>query len=490
MPGNDNNGARVTETNQSTGGNWVCPYCEDTFGASDSPCEKCKACDFCCEAWQCSGCKIKACGEKAAKCDSCYNCPGCCKCWTCTKCTRKRLTAKPACELCNYCTEGCCRCKSCPNCRRKYAQENGNFCRDCHICNTCCQCHGIDRYNPETITFHDVEKTYKFPKLGFRTNPSKRYIAAEIEIGVANQDKTTEILDTIKKWGGSIVDDGSLPKPTGFEINTAPANGELYVKQINEICEALEKQQCKITPECGLHVHVDARDFSYTDLKKLLILYEQIEPGIFSIIAPDRVNSTFCRPCGGAFAKGLQTVKPDDLKTRIIGNVYGLGENPIITSNSMEEIRRHKYNNSRYSAMNVHSWFMTGRGTIESRVHQGTKSPKHIINWGILWAGILDYAVKTPESDIINMKGSSVEKLVEVAPTNDVKEWVVARREYFANYSKQKGIRQLTAEAISEMARKLNPAVRENNPRPARMVNPITGQPTMVPHLEIIDHDN
>lgn len=247
----------------------------------------------------------------------------------------------------------------------------------------------------------------------------------EIEISEVEDDKKMDIFNVVKKWQGAIVDDGSLPQ-SGCEINTAPANGDKFVQQMTELGAALKAQGAKVNNQCGLHVHVDARDFTYYDLRRLLLAYTKIENALFSIVAPERIHSRYCRPCATGYAKNLNRPEQNkDSKKRIISNIYGADlANGQISADFMHNLRNHKYNNARYSALNIHSWYF--RGTIECRMHQGSKNPKHIINWGILWAGILDYAMKTPES-VIKQLPTGLESLIQMAPNNEVKDWIVER---------------------------------------------------------------
>src|SRR6478736_7584404 len=99
------------------------------------------------------------------------------------------------------------------------------------------------------LEFHTPGRTQR------KLNKSSRFISAEIEVtGIRNNKKLIE--ETVKKWSGSIVYDGTLPKPDGFEINTAPAAGDLYIKQITDICNKLSRAGAGVNDTCGLHVHI------------------------------------------------------------------------------------------------------------------------------------------------------------------------------------------------------------------------------------------
>jgi hypothetical protein len=356
-------------------------------------------------------------------CASCRTCTynGCCACWTCPACTNPFPGTTAACNNCGNCPTDC-RCVNCPACNRR--TQGRHIHADCQRCENCCHCGEIPPRiehvaPPRQVVFHDAT-----PGLaGHKTNPSKRYIAAEIEVANVNE-KGLAVSEVIRKWKGGIVRDGSIEGETPFEINTAPASGDKYVEEINEICAALKNAKAQVNKTCGLHVHVDCRDFNFYDIRKLAILYSKIEEALFQIVAPSRKTSRFCRPCGAKYVKDLENnIIPKDNEKALIKNVYGYEE-------KLANIRANgKYNEARYAAMNIHSWIF--RGTIECRTHQGTVSAKKIKMWGLLWAGIVDYSFDNTEKFIRGIKGNSMDILLSVCPTEEVRAWVMERAAHF-----------------------------------------------------------
>ena len=299
------------------------------------------------------------------------------------------------------------------------------MCGRCHTCEDCCNCanlrNNIQYYRQEgPPTFHEASKSE------FKKNDSKRHLSVEIEVAMAELPGNAIFEMVVDKWKGSIVEDGSLPR-SGFEINTAPANGDKFVNQIKEICAALQSQKSSIDKSCGLHVHVNAKDFNYYDLRKLAYLYAKVEDALFSVVAPSRKQSRFCYPCGDKYVHDLDRhTVPKDNENKIQENVYGRKVN-------VSQIKRNKYEQARYNALNIHSWFY--RGSIECRMHQGTVNATRIINWAMLWAAILDFAFYNTENDIKALKGDSFQILMSVAPTAEIKEWLIERRKKFESKS-------------------------------------------------------
>lgn len=268
--------------------------------------------------------------------------------------------------------------------------DANQMCTACNRCGGCCACYTKVKF------FNGKLKFYKATKAQHKFNHTNRFIAAEIEVGqviVLLPKYIKKIENTVRKWSGSIVRDGSLPG-RGFEINTSPAAGDVFNKQINEICKVLNEAKAKITPECGLHVHLDARDFNFNDISRLVRVYSVIEPALFLMVPASRRNSRFCLKCGDKYngiilANGKLTHK--DLKEKIVSNTY----NDADTYGRIN----YKYDQARYNALNIHSWFY--RGTIEYRLFNGTTNPDDIINWGVMWAKILDYCLHSPDERVI-----------------------------------------------------------------------------------------
>lgn len=91
----------------------------------------------------------------------------------------------------------------------------------------------------------------------------------------------------------------------GFEINTAPSKGTVFIKQVWDICSALQRQGAGVDERCGCHIHVDAVDYTYYELKRLLLFYAAVEPVIYGIVPDYRRTSHYCRPCGRQYFQAI-----------------------------------------------------------------------------------------------------------------------------------------------------------------------------------------
>lgn len=349
------------------------------------------------------------CEKDTQVCCNCQNCEKDCMCWYCV--SHADVHDGRSINQCGTCfkCEDKCECGYCERC----GNVTQTTCDSCEYCNNCCVCGDLFFKNP--VTFHE--------STSFKLNKSKRFISVEIEVADFDGNKIVKAVD---KWKGSIVEDGSVDGNNPFEINTSPANGDLFLKQIDEICKVLSENDGAANSSCGLHVHVDARSDNFFYIKKLSYLYEKIEDALFSIVAPSRKNSHYSRPCGKKYVKNLEAnTVPKDVEKAILKNMYNQDNVNLLDK------KDNKYDESRYNALNLHSWIY--RGTVECRMHHGTINATKIKNWGMLWASILDYAENNPESYLKNLKGDGLSILLSVCPNDSLREWVVERHAKFKN---------------------------------------------------------
>jgi hypothetical protein len=263
----------------------------------------------------------------------------------------------------------------------------------------------------------------------------------------------------IDKWKDAVVSDGSIPG--GFEINTNPTNGDLFLDHMAEICDGFVKINAHCSNACGLHVHVnvkgsplyskdgsplldkdgnqkfDPRDaFNHYDLRRLIEIYYKTEKAIFELCHPRRVSGRYSIPCGPYYM--TKDMNPKDFRKSMITKMYREGQPlPVATPAStlastraltMQKVKRamkeagtqlkakkgHKYESVRYKALNLHSFFL--RGTIEFRHKEGTADYNEITNWALICATVVDQASKMSHAEISELPNKSREALVAILP--------------------------------------------------------------------------
>lgn len=365
-----------------------CPVCDACSGRQEHVCSRCDHCESCCGCSQCENC-----GPVESTCSDCDRCDSCCGCERCISCS----------EVCDSrCSDG--RCETC--CDRR--------CTDC------------DRQSESELDIPlaapNAKREIKFHEPNRRQrkrNPLARYIGVEIEIAKVG-GSARAILDVVDEWHGACVSDGSLPDG-GFEIVTAPAGGDLFLDQIEDICRELNAADAEVDKSCGLHVHVDARDLSYYCLTRLIRIYAHVEPVLFRMVPKSRRDNQYCEPCGQRYlthAKGP--------KASVIQATYGEPAGRYFPTT-----RKSKYVQARYAAMNLHSYFL--RGTVELRLPNGTTNAAKITSWGVLWASIVEFAARSSDKEVTDFLAlDPQEALVKIADGAGLAGFVAERIAKFA----------------------------------------------------------
>jgi hypothetical protein len=209
----------------------------------------------------------------------------------------------------------------------------------------------------------------------------KRFCGVELEISdIKNHDKVYEV---VNKWGGQIGEDGSIDGENTAEIRTAPARGKLFIQQIKEICGVLNEVGAEVNESCGLHVHVDARDFTSEDLFKVALLWEKYEPTMFRKVAKHRRNNSYCAKMGNVLSSIVKTQNelPMNKIDRFREEFNDLDKNCSLNFNPILEF-----------------------GTIENRMLEGCIDADKIIKWAEINSKMIDFCKKVKFDKIENIK--------------------------------------------------------------------------------------
>ena len=368
-------------------------------------CDTCNTvCVVCFPCTRCNDCAQIHPQENAHGCIECNHCETTfngCRYNLCTECCnrhggralfcgrcRAHAHDQTRCPLCSG-MSCCCNCVTCDNCGEPHQDL---ACGDCSRCEECgCSCTRRLRRRSREIVWHHARRG------DFKRIPSRRWLGVEIELD-GEGNRYDNIAQWAGNWSASLVSDGSL-SAYGTEVVTSPAQGDTFATMLDGFGRAAIADSAGVQRTCGLHVHVDARDFSYYDLRRLIWLYAVVENALFETQPRTRRTSTYCKPCGAEYALALlNNTAPKLNKQAIIKGTYKEAPAPgRVGGQRFKERRAYKYDGARYAALNLHSWFF--RGTVECRLHAGTARADKIIAWGALWATILDTAYRMTERD-------------------------------------------------------------------------------------------
>jgi hypothetical protein len=206
--------------------------------------------------------------------------------------------------------------------------------------------------------------------------------------------------------GGSIVADESLPAG-GVEITMPPAGGDIFMHHIETVSNLIYAAGGYVNEKCGTHIHVDARDYTTQDMRKLLMLWVKTEPAFLFTQDAKRIYKTksHCFPTARKYKRLLSEKLLAKSAEEWSEMARDSLNDAIYAKDWPRPPRLMRGNNrtvaSRYDDLNIHSWFF--RGTVECRLHAGTIDAKKIQNWGMLLASFLDAAVRMSEREILEL---------------------------------------------------------------------------------------
>lgn len=369
-----------------------------------SVCENCQKCMDCCDScFTCDGCNkrmgvVDRCGARRTRGD-CDSCRGCCdEHYTCNGCGRRSADSCGECESC----DSCCNCFYCDICGRSHSYDDRSRCEECDNCTERCNC-ASDHDADDRVRFVDFYKNpLMFHDAGrkeFKINPLKRHISCEIECDNAdNPQNNKDLILAVNKWQDSVVEDGSLEGGHAHEINTQPTNGDAFIQHIKDICDGYAQVEASTSSDCGLHVHVDTRDFRFYDVRRLILTYAKVEMALFHLCHRSRFNNHYSQICGHNYVNMSSDTQL--FRRQILGGFYG-GDNTLLPKHGklvVKENKAEKYTQIRYRALNVHSHFH--RQSIEFRHHEGTVDGQEITNWALIVANVVQTAYESSEAKL------------------------------------------------------------------------------------------
>lgn len=147
------------------------------------------------------------------------------------------------------------------------------------------------------------------------------------------------------------------------EVVSPILNGESGLEQVRNACKALAAAGATVNKTTGLHVHVDARDLSVSEISAVCVRYAKHESLIDSFMPASRRTgqNRFCR-----------TLVPD-----ATNSVF---TTPVSVASMITYLRnRYGAHESRYGKVNLESYLR--HGSLEFRQHSGSVNSEKVSNW-------------------------------------------------------------------------------------------------------------
>ena len=295
-------------------------------------------------------------------------------------------------------------------------------------CNYCERCYEDNEGENVDLNSHRNVVPEQCEKEGdtFSSNEFKRMVGVEIETISPSED------DGYQPGGFRRASDGSIhdEEGYGYEYISKPMNGDHLFYKIDKMSDYLLEAGYWVNKSCGLHIHIDARDLFYKELKGIMLVTKSFEKTIFSMVAKSRSGTNWCKPMPESLSKiAIRRIHND---TDFISSWYEYcGEYP-----SMD-----KYNDSRYHGLNLHARVYLG--TIEFRYHSGTNNATKIKNWITICQSIVQRGIElgreiydnpnketwTDETKKLALEEGDLglESFIDILKLDDIKQYIVSR---------------------------------------------------------------
>ena len=256
--------------------------------------------------------------------------------------------------------------------------DNGAYCDRCYETNYQCD---LNSYG--SVRIHNSQS--------FFANRWRRGVGVEIEACNDYQDEMDSDVyfsnyDYKENW--RCVHDGSInPNDDGMGrefITRGGLIGDALYNTIDNMTDMLRKRDWYVNRSCGLHVHIDARDLEWRQLKYVLLVGKLCENVLYKMVPPSRSKSSWARRIPMSY-HNINAIHDED---SFIDSWYSSHD----AHPSME-----KYNDSRYCGINMHSRVI--HGSIEFRHHSGTLNADKIKHWIEICQSIVALGVKLSHVD-------------------------------------------------------------------------------------------
>lgn len=263
-------------------------------------------------------------------------------------------------------------CEDCIKTKYKQCRHCGNFAlkvKDYRDKKYCGMCYSTIVYPPLTGK--------QSPWLKFEEVP---YDMENIHFGIEMEcvrkvgySFSNEFVDSFPNWGWTR--DSSIKfkeDEYSVEFISCPLSGEVGLNELNRFLAFLKEKDFKVNNTCGFHVHVDARQLSWTQMRNVAIAWQLIQPYVFAKLPQGRSKCKHCKPLNIPLSS-LMAAETDE---QIFGLIYN-GER--LSREALTQKRIRKYNDARYYALNLHSFFY--KKTLEFRVFPASTNFNRVESW-------------------------------------------------------------------------------------------------------------
>lgn len=186
------------------------------------------------------------------------------------------------------------------------------------------------------------------------------------KIGIEVEVEGMEVPPKVSGWRRIL--DGSLRNHGVEYVFQGPVGGLSACNRLKSLESSLAEKQPVFSLRTSVHVHLDVRDMTWTQVQKLILVYAMVEPYLFALCGQEREDNIYSM----SLYRGQHQVSQ-------LCDIFRLGPEAI---NIMW---------TKYTALNLTS--IPAFGSLEFRGHRGTCSKDVIVNWVNHILALKEYAI-------------------------------------------------------------------------------------------------
>lgn len=171
-------------------------------------------------------------------------------------------------------------------------------------------------------------------------------------------------------------------KDHGWEVASYIASGIEDLNDISSVAHYLDECGLETNNNCGLHIHVEVKDFSSYEMGALLARWIKIESWLFAACSIRRSFSSYCRSIKQRKINRVVIYNPDET------NVFWYQMMPDRTSTHNNPEKKYSLNTVGYTIGQIDPSY--DRATIELRMPECVLEKDHIKNWTLLFLNFVE----------------------------------------------------------------------------------------------------
>ena len=216
-------------------------------------------------------------------------------------------------------------------------------------------------------------------------------VALGIEVEVEGGSRLANIH---RYW--CVEEDSSLRDDGREIVLRCPLRGDDLMQALDEL-KGIMTNRLRVSHRCSVHVHIDVRGRTHEQISSLILAYAATEAALFTPAGKSRYSNIYCpglTSCYSLVSELRHAVRDMD-NLRSVVNCY-----------------------SKYTAMNLRA--IRNQGSIEFRMHEGTKDADVVKEWALRLMHFADTAMGMTPATVVKeaTNGTLLRKVTN--PTSDM----------------------------------------------------------------------